>query len=517
MKYHDRVFFTFINQTKWACLSVAVCLLTICCHLSYAEKTTSFKHVLILHSYHDSYPWTKEEMKGIQSVLGKEPDGIEMHVMYMDTKKIYNDNYLKLFYGMLAYKMKMVRYDAILLTDNDAFDFIRKHRQGVFKDIPVFFCGISNFDDSLLQGDSKMTGVVENSDYRSTIEIALQLRPMAEQVVVISDSTLTGQLHENQTRLLVPLFQGRAQFEFISLAKFSMDELLERLNQLKDDSVVFLLGHFIDKTGRIFSQAEAMGLIVSASRVPVFVLTDTRVNSGVVGGKVVCGFYQGKKAAEMLLQYATGKSIERIPVIKESPNRYMFDYKALKRFEIPFSALPQDSLILNKPVSYYKINKHRVNTALMIGGVFLVLFSFLGLNISKRKRMEKTLLEYEKQFMKVFNASPNAMGISCIKEGRFLEINENFSSVMGFQREEVLGKTALELQLWVDLEERQSFVESMMKYGYYKNREVLMRHKSGQILFILFSGAIIEFNEQKCILSVAQDITERKKIEEELL
>ncbi len=138
------------------------------------------------------------------------------------------------------------------------------------------------------------------------------------------------------------------------------------------------------------------------------------------------------------------------------------------------------------------------------------------LDISERKRMENALRESEEKFSKAFNSSPSVMTITTIEEGRLLEVNRSFTRVTGHEREEVLGRTTGELEIWVEPELRGYVVEMIEQQGSAHNLEVKFRRKSGEEFVGLLSIEPLEFMGEACLLSVVIDISELKRVQEAL-
>ncbi|MBI4681775.1 MAG: PAS domain S-box protein [Nitrospirae bacterium] len=123
----------------------------------------------------------------------------------------------------------------------------------------------------------------------------------------------------------------------------------------------------------------------------------------------------------------------------------------------------------------------------------------------------------EEKFSKAFRSSPTLMAISTMKEGRFIEVNNAFLHTFGYEREEVIGRTSAELGIWADPEERNKVMDRLVKSGMIKNEEIVFCKKTGEELAMLWSVEVIDIEGRQCILAVAQDITERKKLEARLL
>jgi PAS domain S-box-containing protein len=126
------------------------------------------------------------------------------------------------------------------------------------------------------------------------------------------------------------------------------------------------------------------------------------------------------------------------------------------------------------------------------------------------------VLSSDDNFTKAFRYSPERIAISTLEEGRYVEVNDIFLQFCGFSREEVIGRTARELNIWVDQSEREELVKRIREKGGVSNYETRFRNKKGEIRTVLWSAELIEYGGETCILSSTHDITERKQAEEAL-
>jgi len=136
-------------------------------------------------------------------------------------------------------------------------------------------------------------------------------------------------------------------------------------------------------------------------------------------------------------------------------------------------------------------------------------------DVTDRRRAEAALRNSEVRFARVFEISPILLTISSLATGRFLDVSESVLQTSGYTREEFLGRTAVELGLWVDEDLRVRGAAELAAGRRILNWEARFRTKPGVIRVGLVSAAVAEFDGQPCALTVVVDVTERKQAEEE--
>ena len=137
-------------------------------------------------------------------------------------------------------------------------------------------------------------------------------------------------------------------------------------------------------------------------------------------------------------------------------------------------------------------------------------------DITERKRSEEELRESEERFSKAFFSSPVPLIITRLVDGCFLYANDSFLSAFEYERDEVIGKTVHDLNIYVEHLDRKKLIDELREQGALRGYESRARTKSGRILDLLVFVEPIKLKGEQCILSTAYDITERKSIEEAL-
>ncbi|MGJ3253377.1 MAG: sensor histidine kinase [Elainellaceae cyanobacterium] len=137
-------------------------------------------------------------------------------------------------------------------------------------------------------------------------------------------------------------------------------------------------------------------------------------------------------------------------------------------------------------------------------------------DITEAKQTEVALLESQEKFSKAFGFSPDSITISTLEDGRFIDVNESFLRMTGYRRDEVIGRTSYDLNLWSNYADRENLTDIIRETGAVRNHEYMFLDKANRPVITLTSIEVINLSDQACLLCVARDITERKRAEEHL-
>ncbi len=142
-------------------------------------------------------------------------------------------------------------------------------------------------------------------------------------------------------------------------------------------------------------------------------------------------------------------------------------------------------------------------------------FQGIVVDITDRKNAEIALRISEEKFSKFFYTSPDAVDIARLADGLYLEVNTGFTTITGYTAAEAVGRTSIDLGIWVQAGERADLVREMTAKGGVPDREIRFRRKNGEIGFGLTSATLITIGGEPYLLSITKDITARRQLERE--
>jgi len=183
-----------------------------------------------------------------------------------------------------------------------------------------------------------------------------------------------------------------------------------------------------------------------------------------------------------------------------------------------------DFLIKNKIIKNMEVkfkNRNGVLMETLLSAVLIEVskekhFVSIVQDITEKKMAERNIIKSEEKFHKVFMNSPWSIVISRLKDGVVVEVNETFERLSGYSKEEAIGKTSLELGFWNNPKDRKKIMETLRKNRFIKNIELKFKNKKGVLMDTLYSAVIIDISNEMHVVSIVQNITEKKKAEEKI-
>ncbi|SHK14166.1 PAS domain S-box-containing protein/diguanylate cyclase (GGDEF) domain-containing protein [Geosporobacter subterraneus DSM 17957] len=381
------------------------------------------KNVLLINSYHKGFTWTDDITDAITKTFKDGSLKIDLSVEYMDWKNFPKIQNLNLFDQTISYKYKNKVIDLIITSDDAALNYVLANRDKLFKNVPIVFSGIyTDTAKGYMEQNKNITGVAEKINPKGTIAVALNVNPNLQKIYVFHDNTESGiqAFHD----VIKGVRELDRDLDVISLSSMSHSDIISGGLKLSQDSIILMTTFVRDIEGRTMEMEEWVNLLSKNTSVPVYDLYEMGIGHGSVGGSVVSGTLEGEEAANIAIRILAGEDISHIPLREREITMLKFDYNQLYAFSIPVSKLPKDSIIINKPFSFYEVYKRLVWTVLIIFLLMAVFIVILYTNIRQRKKAEKDLLYSHEELSSLYEelaASEEELRV----QNQLLEENRN--------------------------------------------------------------------------------------------
>jgi PAS domain S-box-containing protein len=145
-----------------------------------------------------------------------------------------------------------------------------------------------------------------------------------------------------------------------------------------------------------------------------------------------------------------------------------------------------------------------------------IVFQSVVRDITERKQAERALSESEQKFSTAFRLSPEAVILVSAKDGKYVDVNETFLRDLNYTRDEVIGKTSEELDVFYDYNDRVQLIKDVNEFGFVYGREYRIKTKSEKILTCLISTVNVTIGDTRYYISSVLNITQRKEAEERI-
>lgn len=341
--------------------------------------------ILFISSFDPNFISIEDQLNGLKKELNN-----NAHIMieYMNSKTFDSTENEKTFYNLLKYSLENYdKIDAVIAGDDDATEFCIKYKDDLFKDIPISFLGVQDFDRLNRALECELvSGVSEVESIRANIELIKTLHPNVDTITFIDTY---GILTYEEIVADYP----DINFQWILTEDKTLSEVQSILSNLSSNNAVIQL--YIKKFKDIDTlDRNTINKTIAESCVasPIYSILNYDVGQGSIGGKVINHFIQGQKAASIALNLLNGYDTKELFIADDEANQYFFDYKALKKFNIKTSDLPEGSIIINHPMKF--INEYKnilIASLLLFIGLITMILALLWYIVYK-KRYEKAIL-----------------------------------------------------------------------------------------------------------------------------
>ena len=383
-----------------------------------AGAQASAKKVLVIYSFADRQDFSafNDLRSGLQGAL---PWPIDFYGEILEGQRLDDEDYDKDLAENLRNKYGKVRLDLVIVEKEPALRFAIRHRDRLFPGVPIAFFDLETQlrEEEMLPG---VTGVTATFDVQSVVDLAIRLRQNTSAVAVIIGASPYERywLQEIHSALL----RHQGQVKEIDLVALPADELSEKVAALPPQTAVFFQMDRQELSQPAFGTNDMVKTI--GARFPVYCIPPWLcLNHGGVGGDAYDGYRQIALLAGPVRRILSGEPVTDIPVVHDTQHNLVVDWRELRHWNIPESALPSGSEIrYREPTLWERDRKYIIAAASVIAALLLLIAGLLWQRARKRKA-EALLRESEKRFRVMAESTPTLVWM-CDPQGKITYLNE---------------------------------------------------------------------------------------------
>jgi len=456
--------------------------------------------------------------QAIAAGLEKSPYQIEFYNENLEATLFPEEASQRQFREWFAIKYHDRKPDVIIAAGQASLKFMVESHEKAFPNTAIIFCGSTEEMLHKLKLDSYFTGVWAVAEPEKTLKTALRLQPATKHVVVVGGVGTFDRDTEGIVRRSLRNYESTLDFTY--LTDLDVATLLERLRHLPSNTIVFHTSITQDAKGTRFIDAtQSVPMVASAANAPVFVLDDVDLGLGSVGGDLLSWAATGQLAAEMAVRVLNGEKPQDIPIVK-SPNVYMFDGRALRRWGFKESNLPPDSVVLYRQPTAWESYKWYIIVGIALIVVETLLLFGLVWHKVRRRRAEHKLRESQDRLAGIVGSAMDAI-IAIDEEQRIVLFNAAAEKMFGCTQTDAVGTS---IDRFVPQRFRLEHGAHLRRFG---ESGVTTRsmgplgalwavHANGQEFPIEASISHVESDGRKLFTVIIRDITERRLAEQVL-
>lgn len=349
------------------------------------------KEILILQSYQRDYYHTRVLEEGIEAVLAASEEKVRIRYEFLDAKNNLDADAFQTLAETMTQKYKNVSLDGLIICDDDALQFYNRFGKAIWPNtVHVVSTGINSLRP-YSEGIPGMVIIEERPDVEKNIAVALaqnQTKDIKTLHFIYDETTTSNEMRSDIMTMLAdkyPKYQSQHYYDK------TPDELKAIIDSSDSSDLFFYVLYSRDKNNITYHYDEVPQYILKNAKNPVYALWDFYLGSGVVGGYVASSYKYGESAANILLDLWAGQSISPLIYENGSHYQYMFDYNVLKAYQL--SNIPEGSIIINEPVTYFEKNKNLIILFSVITGVLVMIIGFLLYAIREKNSLNQKTIE----------------------------------------------------------------------------------------------------------------------------
>jgi len=326
--------------------------------------------------------------KAMREIIAKEADRrVTFFAESLDSQRFALESIESEMAALLEKKYRALRIDVIVAVSRTALEFFERHGEALWPGARVVYAGFLGYEFKPSALPPGVSAVVSILDVGGTIDIARRLQPDARRIVLVNGVSEIDQTAGQQAREALAKLDVQVPVDFLS--GLPLPELLTRVAAEPPDSIVVYLAQFRDRDGRPYEPIDVLRAVVNASGAPVYGAAETFIGLGAVAGSVASYETRGRLIGDLVRRALTGGTSSKSPTVLAAPNRCVADARALLRWSLDATRLPDDCEVRFAAVSIWRQYWWQIALSLAVVAAQAVLITILVSQLRRRRLAEE--------------------------------------------------------------------------------------------------------------------------------
>ena len=307
---------------------------------------TDKNNILILASYSPDNEWESDVLEGIKN---NKLDAYSYQVEYLDSKSINYNSYKDNFNNLINAKYKDVNFDIVITIDDEAFDFARElifDANSILFSKKIVFCGVNQQLDLTNYEKENVTGILDYQSNLSLINNIININPNLKNIYVLLDTSIYSTTLKYNLIEISDYTHKNIELKYITntyMSKFKED--LQEIDP--NNSAILVCGTYLDDYNQVISSKEVINFIKDNTSAQIYSKLDQYICNGAIGGIINDGVKLGELTSTLSKKFISTNYTYLQPTFSNF-NISLFNYEAIKRYNINPFKLPPNSIYINK-------------------------------------------------------------------------------------------------------------------------------------------------------------------------
>jgi PAS domain S-box-containing protein len=318
--------------------------------------------------------------------------------------------------------------DLVIATSGPGSAFVQQHRRQLFPDSPVLYAAV---DETFLQGTplrEDETAVAVANQPAVIVDDIIRLFPDTRTVFVVVGAGELGRFWRQRFEKDFAKYAGRLDFMWSDTLSYA--QILQRASTLPERSAIFFTSFDVDKDGSAYPNQRVLSALHDRANAPLFSAQSPELGTGVIGGTMMSVDSTARSAADAALRILGGTSPSAIKTAVLMPGPPVFDWRELRRWGVPASRLPGNSVVMFREPTLWERSKWLIIIGVTALAAQTALIGALLANRLRRRRAEDSLRESESRFRVLANSAPVMIRMAGV-DGRATDFNSPWLAFTG--------------------------------------------------------------------------------------